>query len=220
MEVQDKQVVPVPDQLSWYIKPVFNVGQKVFFIQYDGPPREGVVRYDQRAIVAIVSQVRDCTTNMGVGQASIVPMGYDLGTIRMLDEPEYYKTHELYTTEESVVKATEWIPVSGISPEEWKHAIGPEKAINDTENSYSDHIEFIAECTEIGMCCASLSEARHMLYKCQRNGGLIRRDVDRLKSEMGAHSEKLEDRPESPILSNIFGQLGILSESQDNTIGE
>lgn len=90
----------------------------------------------------------------------------------------------------------EWHPVKGLTDEDWKKAIGNR-----------DDFESLENC-ELSCCCAVISEIRDILLECQKNSGLIERDVRTLCQYLGEHDIPLKRKN----LDKIFEQLGILGE--------
>jgi hypothetical protein len=112
-----------------------------------------------------------------------------------------------------------------------------EKEHDKKHRPYVHYIEaepISTEDAELQICCAGISNARDILYKCARQGGLISRDVKKLVASLigCGHGDILEPLPEPfqpqyrggqvasdeletqytrPNLAKIFKQLGITS---------
>lgn len=127
-------------------------------------------------------------------------MGYRLNTLNVDSKDWSFRPHEVYASKELAEKLAQWHPVSDLSEEEWKMAIG----VRDDDES-------LEEC-ELSRCCATISSARNILLKCQKDGGLIERDVQSLCALLSGHGYPKPGGQRPANLDKIVGQLGILSK--------
>jgi hypothetical protein len=99
--------------------------------------------------------------------------------------------YEIYSTEDEAKKLSSWFEVKGIRKRDWKTAIGDRKDDESLEEA------------ELSRCCANISEARDLLLLCQKNSGLIQRDVNQLHYLLKGHEAPLH----KPVLDKILAKL-------------
>lgn len=109
-------------------------------------------------------------------------------------------------------QAKKWAEVTSAecSDEDWFKAIGQrpsfeemEQAVKDDDDDAEDSLEE----SELGSCCANLSDIRTMLIKCKENKGLTGWEVERLQwlCDNACH----EFPEDAPTLKNILEQLNV-----------
>ena len=151
---------------------------------------EGKMKFFQRGITAynlfLTREYFDDTSYFLEGVGEVIPF------------------HRIFKTAKEATLLSQFKKVKGIIDEEWISALG------DREEPVS------LEKSELGICCAAISEARDILYKCRNNKGLIQLDINYLQSIMISHGML------SPclVLNKIFEQLGVEVESDVLDISE
>ena len=108
-----------------------------------------------------------------------------------------FPPYRVYATKAEVEKLAKWHAVNNISEKEWKKALG-----NRDDESSLDTCEF-------QRCCANIADIRSLLYKCQKNGGLIERDVQNIRDGLKGHGHQMSKRKETPIFNKIAEKLGL-----------
>jgi hypothetical protein len=182
-------IMETPD---WYrgLEPKFKIGQKVYYVSHDDNcPAAQNRRWSESNIRSI--KVEIASTNE---EELAACTGYSLNAILA----DNLNSYELYETQEEVEKAVEWFSVVDITDEQWMQLIGDrdltypedyrerfklERKLEKLQKPWYNFIEAESieiEESEIGVCCAGISEARDLLQKCCRQGGLIYRDVKSL----------------------------------------
>ncbi len=131
--------------------------------------------------------------------------GYRLNRFNCNNYPScIFSTHEVYKNKKHAERMAKFIPVN-IAEHQWKLAIGDRGIVNCIEQS------------ELGSCCAAISNARDILIKCHKNNGLIFRDIIKLrkifKNECGAgvmeYGKITLSESQNPNLYKIYKQLEI-----------
>lgn len=91
-----------------------------------------------------------------------------------------------------------FLPVHGLTPEEWERAIGSRDGVERIED---------LEDAELGPCCERISDARDLLMKCLNGGGLHTDDAQQVQRLIEDHGGMwfFRDGP----LAHIFTQLRI-----------
>lgn len=87
-----------------------------------------------------------------------------------------------------------FVEVKNITEEEWLSAIGD----RDSEDMYS------LDDSDLGVCCADISEIRDILLNCKKNHGLTRLEIDRLQL-LCHHEHEVRDG----ALQKILDILGV-----------
>lgn len=167
---------------SWE-KPQFGLGSHVWVISG--------INAKESKVVAINFRLIDDT-----GQSNLICTGYRLN-IYNLDLGDFsFSPQEVYATEKEARELAQWHPVLELSEIEWAAAIG--------------NRDFPIELCELPACCGNISDARNILFKCRKDGGLIERDARELKELLGNHSLPLPKK-ESINLNKILEQLELSS---------
>lgn len=164
--------------------PKFNVGDRVWVILY---------RRLQEAEV-LSSSFELCNSSDGKRQI-LLHMGYRLNVYNSdrlgLDKSFY--PYEVYASQETVLDLTRWHSTEGISRNEWY------KVLRDDEKDES------FERSEVYRCGDVSARLRSLLFSCEKNDGLIERDLRILKQELGRST--LFNSKNMPTISKILAQL-------------
>lgn len=83
----------------------------------------------------------------------------------------------------------------------WLKAIGKRDESEDNEDPIDE--------SELGICCANISNVRDLLYKAYEFDGLVQFDIDQIIIDLKGCCPDLD---ESPNLSKILNSLGITKE--------
>ena len=121
---------------------------------------------------------------------------YDLNVFVFMNKHEPTYCHERYlseTEEEAKAKAV-FTKIGEFSKEEWKKAIGSRK-----DGSHED--------SELGTCCANISEIRTMLLSARKYKGVIEVDRQMLQEALNYH-ERIGDYDQS-VLKTILESLNL-----------
>lgn len=109
-----------------------------------------------------------------------------------------FDDENLYAKKREALKMARWCPIKGVSRREWFKAIGDPSKKNG-----------LANC-ELQACCGWISSVREDLFQCKDEGGLIWRDVLKIKDYFSHCDYPLgENRNRPKILDKILGQLGL-----------
>ncbi|MFA5987126.1 MAG: hypothetical protein WC797_00530 [Candidatus Paceibacterota bacterium] len=173
-------------------EPRFNAGQRVWVIV------DGVAVYVED--VTIRSILFELCEN-GKGKPPVlICTGYRLSEYNPGSGSFFSSPDEVYATKEVAEELAKWYPVKDVSEAEWKQAIG------DRQDD-----ESLDSC-ELPSCCANISDARDIFAKCQQKGGLIERDVRRVRGLLEGHYPvpSGDSKPTPTSLDKIMAQLGLL----------
>ena len=166
-------------------KPQFSLGQKIWYINC----RKEVDEDQIRAI--------DFKLVRHEGKDQLFCVGYDLQTVN-IDAPGLpFMPYDLYETKELADQLAVWHPITNMTDEQWEAAIG-------------DREKGTAEDSELGICCADISEIRDLLITCRQDGGLMERDVQIISSLINNHDHDVVTTSEKcPNLQKILTQLNV-----------
>jgi hypothetical protein len=110
-----------------------------------------------------------------------------------------YDPGEVYKTEAEAQELAVWHPVVRVSKKTWLKAVGTRERQRSIDES------------ELFPCCTNISHVRDILLKCQRQKGLIERDVCELCELLGQyHPEMISTGNKN--LWRILKQLGFKEE--------
>jgi hypothetical protein len=128
--------------------------------------------------------------------------GYRLSHINGATNNGYYRPFEIYSTEAEAQELTVWHAVD-VTKKEWRLAIG------SRENEKS------IDLCELAPCCANVSSIRDVLLVCQRDGGLMERDRQKLGHLLGQHEYPMPGGKRPENLDKIIGQLNLLDKAKE-----
>ena len=181
--------------------PKFKVGQRVWYIMYR-TVREALVRSIQLEHVCIESK-RSMLTCTGYSLFNSKEGGVPFEPLTM---SEFFRPSQVYASRQQATSLARWHAVEGITDEQYKAALGSrEKGEDDSLDT-----------CELQRCCASISQLRDYLFKCQEGGGLIHRDWRDLRYLLPQHEYPLPadgGRPKN--LDLILNKLGLLKFVND-----
>ena len=103
----------------------------------------------------------------------------------------HFFPYEVFSTKEAVEELAKWRPVIA-TKDQWKKAIGGIRGGG-------------VEHCEMGPCCADIGVIRELLLSCQQEGGLMEREVRKLKHLYETHPIVVP----TPNLDLILDQLNI-----------
>jgi len=184
------------------VPPKFELGKDVYVVLGPG-------RTCQGCVTAYQAWVIDNKPGLWV-----MPQAVRLDTITITDyfddiEQDVVPWCYLTDDEEQVKKWAEVVHVE-CSDEDWFKAIGQRPTFEEIKESVKNKkfdSENSLEESELGSCCANLSNIRTALIKCKENKGLIVWEVELLQELCdNACHEFPED---APILKNILKQLNV-----------
>jgi hypothetical protein len=119
----------------------------------------------------------------------------------------------VFGTEEEAKKASGFKEVF-FNEDVWFKALGKRDQINKNVDGeilkFVKEEEYPIEDSELGVCCASISEVRSLLYKAYNNDGLIGRDINYLRNQ---YQYCMVDLDEAPNLKKILDAFGVKDES-------
>lgn len=145
-----------PGDIVWVVDEGFKV-----------PPCESFVK-------VFSSTIRSVSCEMG-DKEHFAATGYKLQTMTLRDGFDATHSRYLFKTEKEAKKAAKWYKVD-LDDECYFLAIGSVRKGDKIERS-SDNLDDIED-SELGICCANISDVRDYLMKCQKNKGLCQLDVD------------------------------------------
>jgi hypothetical protein len=128
--------------------------------------------------------------------------GYRLSHINGATNNGYYRPFEIYSSEAEAHELATWHAVT-MTQKEWVRAIG------SRQNEKS-----IDRC-ELAPCCANVSAIRDMLLRCQRDGGLMERDRQKLGHLLDEHEYPMPNGKRPENLDKIMGQLNLLDKAKE-----
>ena len=98
----------------------------------------------------------------------------------------------LYKNEESARTAAKWYKIDR-SYEDWSEAIG-RRNLNEKSTDMIQSNKFDIESSDLGICCAEISEIRSTLYKLEKEGGIMEIDRIDLHERVKNHGLELEQK--------------------------
>jgi len=122
-------------------------------------------------------------------------------------DSNYAPLNRVFSTKEEADKNAKFFPVN-LEDEVWYSAVGLRDKIEtiDGKTKCIKEKKQTTEDSELGVCCASISSVRDLIYKAKERGGLIQLDIDILISNFESCPV---DLGAAPNLKKIFDMLGI-----------
>lgn len=196
----DKRTIKVDMEFP---RSIFDLGKEVYVVLGPNDISEGNI-----------TAYRTWVIKDGDDKILIIPNAVRLSIFTITDyfpniEDDAVPFCYLTDDKEKAKKWSEVIPVD-CSDEDWFKAIGKRPTFEEIKKAAKektfDSEDSLEEC-ELASCCASISDVRTILIKCQENKGLIGWEVEALQK---AVNNSNHDMPEdSPILTNILKQLDV-----------
>jgi hypothetical protein len=184
------------------VNPKFDLGKTVYAIL-------GPERFVQGQVTAFRSWVVDGRDGIVVLPNAVRLSAFTHGDYFSDIEDDAVPFRYITDDEEQVIKWSQVVSVK-CSDEDWFKAIGQRPTFEEMVKAAKEKIydsEDSLEESELGSCCANLSDIRTMLIKCKENTQLTVWEVERLQwlCDNACH-----DFPEdAPNLKNILEQLNV-----------